>query len=268
MPSPKIDITFKNTSGILCQYGCNTEAKFRFISAAYKEKFCCSRNSNSCIAVRELNKRGVIKAHKEGRLPGWRNLHKTHDLAYKQRGKFSADFSLNGKGNHKMVLIQERGHACECCKNSQWMGRDIVIEMHHVDGDRFNNIKENLVLLCPNCHSQTPNWKGRGINVVKRNYSSFLEKHPNIVEVIQTSCSIKEVIDKLKEGVGERTYKHIRDVIREKGISLLHRSPKEVSSKNSQFGKIWITNGIINQKLKKEEEIPEGFCRGRVITRR
>lgn len=36
-------------------------------------------------------------------------------------------------------------------------------------------------------------------------------------------------------------------------------------SKNSQFGKIWITNGIINQKLKKEEEIPEGFWKGRIL---
>lgn len=29
---------------------------------------------------------------------------------------------------------------------------DKVIELHHLDGDKNNNAKENLVPLCPNCH--------------------------------------------------------------------------------------------------------------------
>jgi hypothetical protein len=33
---------------------------------------------------------------------------------------------------------------------------------------------------------------------------------------------------------------------------------------NSQFGTIWITNGILNKKINKEEKIPEGFNKGRV----
>lgn len=33
--------------------------------------------------------------------------------------------------------------------------------------------------------------------------------------------------------------------------------------KNSQFGTIWITNGFINKKIKKEDSIPEGWNRGR-----
>lgn len=29
----------------------------------------------------------------------------------------------------------------------------------HIDGDKHNNSRENLRLLCPNCHSTTPTWR-------------------------------------------------------------------------------------------------------------
>ena len=34
---------------------------------------------------------------------------------------------------------------------------------------------------------------------------------------------------------------------------------------NSQFGTIWITNGITNKKISKHAEIPDGFRKGRTI---
>jgi len=35
--------------------------------------------------------------------------------------------------------------------------------------------------------------------------------------------------------------------------------------KNSQFGKIWITDGFISRKIKKDSAIPDGWKKGRVI---
>ena len=35
----------------------------------------------------------------------------------------------------------------------------IPLEIHHIDGDYENNKLENLQVLCPNCHSLTPNFK-------------------------------------------------------------------------------------------------------------
>lgn len=42
-------------------------------------------------------------------------------------------------------------------------------------------------------------------------------------------------------------------------------SKKQKGEKNSQFGKIWITNGTENKKIKKEEIIPVGWEMGRVV---
>jgi hypothetical protein len=58
-------------------------------------------------------------------------------------------------------LIKERGYQCECCGLSQWFDHPIMIELHHVDGDRWNNDRSNLQLLCPNCHAMTDNWRNR-----------------------------------------------------------------------------------------------------------
>jgi 5-methylcytosine-specific restriction endonuclease McrA len=37
-----------------------------------------------------------------------------------------------------------------------------MVALHHVNGDGLDNRIENLVMLCPNCHSQTDNFSGRG----------------------------------------------------------------------------------------------------------
>jgi uncharacterized protein YbaR (Trm112 family)/RNA polymerase subunit RPABC4/transcription elongation factor Spt4 len=56
----------------------------------------------------------------------------------------------------KNFLIRQRGYMCEGCKLSEWMGKMIVLELHN-----HNNL-DTALLLCPNCHSQTSDWRGRG----------------------------------------------------------------------------------------------------------
>tara|TARA_R110002051_G_C8520337_1_gene467870 strand:- start:106 stop:537 length:432 start_codon:yes stop_codon:yes gene_type:complete len=58
-------------------------------------------------------------------------------------------------------LIRNRGHKCECCNLSNWMGEKIPIEVHHIDGNRCDNRLTNLKLLCANCHSQTDNFRNK-----------------------------------------------------------------------------------------------------------
>jgi hypothetical protein len=61
----------------------------------------------------------------------------------------------------KRNLIDECGHVCSVCKNTEWMGESIPIELDHIDGDSNNNERNNLRLICPNCHAQTKTYKGR-----------------------------------------------------------------------------------------------------------
>ena len=47
---------------------------------------------------------------------------------------------------------------CECCGIETWNNKPIVLQIHHKDGNNQNHSKDNLQLLCPNCHSQTENF--------------------------------------------------------------------------------------------------------------
>lgn len=48
-------------------------------------------------------------------------------------------------------------------------------------------------------------------------------------------------------------------------MSQSHKGKHE-GSKNSQFGTMWITNGVESRKIKKDQAIPEGYRRGRRMT--
>ena len=50
---------------------------------------------------------------------------------------------------------------CSCCKLDIWMGHRIPLELDHIDGNHQNNALKNVRLLCPNCHSLTPTFRGR-----------------------------------------------------------------------------------------------------------
>ena len=43
-----------------------------------------------------------------------------------------------------------------------WLGKPLSMALHHVNGEGADNRLENLMMLCPNCHSQTENFSGRG----------------------------------------------------------------------------------------------------------
>lgn len=75
------------------------------------------------------------------------------------------------RDNIKRVLInigflEEK---CEVCNLSEWMNKNIPLELDHIDGNRLNNFLDNLRLLCSNCHAQTDTYCGK--NIKNKHYS-------------------------------------------------------------------------------------------------
>lgn len=66
---------------------------------------------------------------------------------------------LKSKDAVRVRLIKERGRKCEECKLTEWFSKPITLETEHIDGNNKNNKKNNLKLLCPNCHSYTDTWR-------------------------------------------------------------------------------------------------------------
>lgn len=74
------------------------------------------------------------------------------------------DWTMYSRVRHlKKHLIKEKSHQCEKCLLTTWLEQNIVLEVHHKDGNRTNNNFDNLQLLCCNCHAQTDNWRNKKI---------------------------------------------------------------------------------------------------------
>ena len=64
----------------------------------------------------------------------------------------------------KMRLIGERGAICERCGYSKYE----ILQVHHKDRSRKNNILENPELICPNCHAEEHYLENSWMNDNKR----------------------------------------------------------------------------------------------------
>jgi len=68
------------------------------------------------------------------------------------------------KLKNRLIENGLKEYKCECCKNTEWNGKPIPLELHHINGDNTDNRIGNLQILCPNCHAQTEHYRGKNIN--------------------------------------------------------------------------------------------------------
>jgi hypothetical protein len=78
------------------------------------------------------------------------------DTRKKNRIMFKANGEIRSRKD-TWYLEESRGRKCEDCNNSEWRGKEIPLDLHHIDGNSDNNRLDNLQLLCPNCHRSTDN---------------------------------------------------------------------------------------------------------------
>lgn len=115
------------------------------------------------------------------------------------------EFPYHG-GALKDELIKIRGNKCEDCGLTIWKNQPIPLEAHHIDGDRYNNTLENLILLCPNCHTLTPNYGAKN-----RNRREFSDEE--IIKSLQTHKSIRQALFALGMSDAGANYERVRTLI-------------------------------------------------------
>jgi hypothetical protein len=96
-----------------------------------------------------------------------------------------------GYAKKALLAFKIKHWKCECCDLEKWCGKEITLELDHINGDNRDHRVQNLRLLCPNCHSQTDTWRGRNKNKGKQKVSDqdlliALENQKNIRQALLT----------------------------------------------------------------------------------
>jgi 5-methylcytosine-specific restriction endonuclease McrA len=66
------------------------------------------------------------------------------------------------KGVLRAMLESGVPYECAICLIVEWQGKQLVLHIDHIDGNWRDDRIQNLRFLCPNCHSQTDTWGGKG----------------------------------------------------------------------------------------------------------
>ena len=81
-------------------------------------------------------------------------------LSLEQYLQESKDIQSN-KIRKKLIEEGYKDYKCENCELTSWLNNPIPLELHHKDGNRYNNSLDNFQLLCPNCHAFTDSYRGK-----------------------------------------------------------------------------------------------------------
>ncbi len=137
---------------------CNKEHDGSFGSGKY-----CSRSCSNSRVRTEETKLKISESVKKSDF--WKNVDYSFNSKPDKIGKIKdtwkskRNFDTAHISSIKKWLKEEKNNTCEECGISEWNGKLLTMEVDHIDGNTKNNNLDNLKVLCPNCHSQTPNWR-------------------------------------------------------------------------------------------------------------
>lgn len=152
----------------LCEYGCGKEAKYQLKN----NKWCCARRPSGCEVLRNKNSEGQRLAYREGRgkydynlLPEEIKLKMSHkgQVFMTPEEVFVEGKEWGGELLRKYLHHYElKEYKCSStkCGITSWHNEHLTLELDHENGIRSDNRLENIRWLCPNCHSQTPTFRG------------------------------------------------------------------------------------------------------------
>jgi Zn finger protein HypA/HybF involved in hydrogenase expression len=92
-----------------------------------------------------------------------------------EKDPFKQTYVNNATLIKRLILDGDCEYKCNGCGIHKWNDKPLRLHLDHKNGDNSDNCKENLRLLCPNCHSQTPTFS-RGKNIKKEVKIMWWEK--------------------------------------------------------------------------------------------
>ncbi len=190
--------------------GC--QAEFEAIKRwGYEKKFCSRKCANSRVFTEETNKLKSVKSKAFYDSLTVEDKQRRSEIISKAGQQSSLkkiqnqSFGTLGWGLKRRQILLEQDNCCsECRIEQEWNGKPLKFQLDHIDGDRANNTRENLRMICPNCHSQTETY-GR-CNKTKK------VKHSEIIKKIDKGFNNHQICLMLGINPSKRSYSRLNSI--------------------------------------------------------
>ena len=130
----------------------------------------------------------------------WKCQHDFHRKIRTQTLESGSYFVVQTTTFLRNYLIRRLGERCSKCGWSERhpVTNKVPVEVEHIDGNWRNYHVDNLTLLCPNCHSLTPTF--RGLNRGRgRAHRLGGREHPLALSRLQSKPSAPAALQKVFE---------------------------------------------------------------------
>lgn len=150
----------------------------------------------------------IKELHQHGRLHGG----VFHPSVYQQMREnatarlLSTPFEMLSLERKRDRVSHEQQRRCAKCNNDTWLGQPIVLELDHKNGIGDDNRRVNLEMLCPNCHSLTPTWRGRNKPAVNSRASHVPDEE--LLAALERTSSIRQAL--LAVGMAAKGANYVR----------------------------------------------------------
>lgn len=132
------------------------------------------------------------------------------EMKNKQRHNLDKEMFTRHRAFTKNIrnrCIEIRGNQCERCGITDWNDAPLKIQVHHRDGNRWNNTLDNLMVLCPNCHALTDNYGAANVT------QSDLVDQEEVLRIYESTGNVEQTILDMQLPLSGNTIGLVREII-------------------------------------------------------
>ena len=170
------------------------------IADVCRELYIGTKGNNYKTIMRYIDYFNIDISHFKTKSEQLKELHTSNKISLDEILVENSTYSNNFHLKKRLIKEGFKENVCEVCDlNGFWNGKELIMQLDHINGVNNDNRIENLRMICPNCHSQTETFcgKNKGTKAIRQKERELNGGRTN--KEIESSISKRKVVRPTKE---------------------------------------------------------------------